>query len=81
MSKKLNKFYYTMQNTPSFHALDEGDFPEDNECVLWWHKGVGEAPYIGTMVDNDFPGIEDFFAWCECPNPRPEFWNHFNVQP
>ena len=61
-----------------FHALVENDYPEDGAIVLWFYKGIGEAPYVGSNCDEDFPGFDQFFAWCECPNPSINFVNKFN---
>lgn len=54
------------------------DTPEEIDCVMWWYKGEGEPPYVGCMLSEDFPGVDKFFAWCNCPNPKEEFYTKYN---
>lgn len=43
---------------------DQGEsLPGKNECVSWWFNGPGRPPYVGTMMDDKFPGIDYFFCW------------------
>lgn len=32
------------------------DWEEDDGPVLWWNFPVVEPPYVGTPIDDDFPG-------------------------
>lgn len=60
-----------MHTNPVFFQLidpeDDNTLPEDNQPVLWYCEG--EPPYSGTMVDEDFPGLEYFKFWCAIPQP------------
>lgn len=50
-----------------FHYLDGENPPYPEENVLWYRKG--EPPYSGSMLDEDFPGLGYFFAYCDIPVP------------
>lgn len=34
---------------------DEADYHEDEGPVLWWSSPISEPPYVGTLLDSDFP--------------------------
>lgn len=60
---------------------DEGQsLPEENETVSWWFKGAGCPPYVGTMIDDDFPGMEYFFAWSTIPEPPIYLFHQYNKE-
>lgn len=52
--------------------------PEPESCCLWFYRGEGCPPYVGSMIDNDFPGVKEFFCWCPCPEPPPAFIGQYN---
>jgi hypothetical protein len=37
-------------------AYEREDWHEDYGAVLWWTLPVSEPPYVGTPLDDDFPG-------------------------
>lgn len=53
----------------TFHLLDNENPPYPEENVLWWYKGPGCPPYSGSMLDEEFPGLGYFVAWCNIPTP------------
>lgn len=45
--------------------LDE--WTEERGCVLWWRFPVDEPPYVGSPLDEDWPGYHTH--WTEVQTP------------
>lgn len=45
-----------------------GKWHEDDGPVLWWKFPIVEPPYVGTPLDEDWPGYHTH--WTECPEPE-----------
>lgn len=71
---------YEITYTIIDHDDDGQSWPEDGQPVLWWFKGMGCPPYCGSFIDDDFPGIQYFFAWCEVVQPPVKFFRQFNPE-
>lgn len=48
-------------------TLDE--WHEDIGPVLWWFFPLCEPPYVGSPLDQDWPGYHTHWTPIECPNP------------
>jgi len=70
---------YEITYTVIDHSDEGQSLPEENETVSWWAKGSGEPPYVGTMLDDDFPGLDYFFCWSNIPNPPEIFFTTYNI--
>lgn len=42
------------------------EWHEDMGDVMWWFKGMDEAPYIGHPICDDWPGYHTH--WTPCPD-------------
>ena len=73
---------HTESSEITYHIIDEDCryLPEDNECVVWWFSGEGCPPYIGSMCDDDWPGLHYFFCWSNLPEPPIDFFNEHNPE-
>ena len=38
------------------------DWHDDLGCVLWWILPVEEPPYVGSPIDDDWPGYHTHFT-------------------
>jgi len=47
------------------------EWHDDRGAVLWWALGVGEPPYAGTPLDDDFP--DHVTHWTPIPEPIEPF--------
>lgn len=54
-----------LKNIRSVHGRD--DWHEDDGDVLWWVLPVTEPPFIGSPLDDNFPGYHTH--WTRCPMP------------
>lgn len=48
-------------------AHDLKDWHEDDGAVLWWTMPVEEPPYVGTPLDDDWPGYHTHWTVLEVP--------------
>lgn len=55
--------------SPVAHPM--AGYHEDHGAVLWWRFPVEEPPYVGTPLDDDWPGDDMFTHWTPivCPIP------------
>lgn len=35
------------------------EWSDDDGTVLWWHLPICELPYVGSPLDDDWPGHDD----------------------
>jgi hypothetical protein len=71
--------HYTLITYKNGGRFAEGEsLPEDTLICLWYYKGEWQEPYIGTLCDSDFPGVEEFFCWRVLPCPSTEFFNKYS---
>lgn len=47
--------------------LPEDEWHEDDGPVLWWKFPLSEPPYVGSPIDNDWPGYHTH--WTRIPEP------------
>lgn len=56
----------TLARTPKVIPLSE--WHEEDGNVLWWKFPVDEPPYVGTPLDNNWPGYHTHFTFLQIPN-------------
>lgn len=49
-------------------AIPLSEWSEDYGDVLWWKFPIEEAPYVGTPLDNNWPGHHTHFTIIQIPN-------------
>lgn len=61
-----------LKKVPPPVARPEEDWHEDMGPQLWWFFPVEEAPYVGSPLDEDWPGYHTHFT----PIPMPADADH-----
>ena len=61
-TKALASFARTLK------AIPLSEWHEEFGNVLWWKFPVDEPPYVGTPLDNNWPGYHTHFTFLQIPN-------------
>lgn len=57
----------------TLHAFKSDLWNEDDGDVLWWKFPIEEAPYVGSPLDEEWPGYHTHFTYIKVPeNPNEE---------
>jgi len=62
----------TGQPASTDHARPLADWDERDSNVLWWMFPVVEPPYVGTPLDDDWPGYHTHWTPIDIPVSAPE---------
>lgn len=49
-------------------ARPESEWREDFGPVLWWTNPISEPPYVGTPLDQDWPGYHTHWTTIQAPS-------------